>query len=169
MKERIAAFESARRAASYLGSAAAMAFAPSTPMPFMSKFRLFNGALKKPTEREMSEFLGLLASDEGTDCSIQKSEANCILPRKRPRGRSRTLCANLVAVQVQRFQEGTDQIKPNRNAEKAGSVSCIRWCERCAKAYQRGRNAAMIIAPPASILLELRSIDSTAASRTTAS
>ena len=32
MKERIAAFESARRAASYLGSAAAIALAPSTPI-----------------------------------------------------------------------------------------------------------------------------------------
>ena len=73
---------------------------------------MVNGALKNPTEREMSEFLGLLASDEGTDCSIQKREANCILPRKRPRDRSRTLCANLVAVQVQRFQGGTE--KPNR-------------------------------------------------------
>ena len=41
---------------SYLGSAAAMAFAPSTPILFQSRLNVFSEALKNPTEREMCEF-----------------------------------------------------------------------------------------------------------------
>ena len=53
MKVRIAAFESARRAASYLGSAAAIAFAPSTPILLLYRFSVFSGALKNPTREKM--------------------------------------------------------------------------------------------------------------------
>ena len=49
MEERIGAFDSARRAASYLGSTAAMAFAPSTPILLRFRFRVVSGALKNPT------------------------------------------------------------------------------------------------------------------------
>ena len=52
MKEQIAAFESARRAVSYLGSAAAMAFAPSTPIMFSRSLSVFSGALTKPSRNE---------------------------------------------------------------------------------------------------------------------
>ena len=47
-----AAFESARRAASYLGSAAAMAFAPSTPSSFQLMLRVVKGVLTKPSRNE---------------------------------------------------------------------------------------------------------------------
>ena len=73
--------------------------------------RLVSGALKNPTEREMREFLGLWASDEGTDCSIRKRAASCILPRKRPRDRFRTLVTELVPADVEGGQRGLE--KPN--------------------------------------------------------
>ena len=52
MMERIAAFESVLRAVSYLGSTAAMAFAPSTPIELYSKLRAVSGALTKPSRNE---------------------------------------------------------------------------------------------------------------------
>ena len=42
--------DSARRAASYLGSASAMAIAPSFPISFHAILRVFRGVLKNPTE-----------------------------------------------------------------------------------------------------------------------
>ena len=103
-----AAFESARRAASYLGSASAMAIAPSFPISLSPRFRSVRGVLKNPTEREMREFLGLWGSDEGTDCSIRKRAASCILPRKRFRDGFRALHPDLVVPQIQGGQRGVD-------------------------------------------------------------
>ena len=47
MEVLIGAFESVLRAASYLGSAAAIAFAPSTPIAFSLMLRSVRGALTK--------------------------------------------------------------------------------------------------------------------------
>ena len=55
MKERIAAFESAQRAASYLGSASAIAVAPSAPIWLSHRFKLFSGVLTKPSRNAQSK------------------------------------------------------------------------------------------------------------------
>ena len=47
-----ASFASARRAASYLGSAPAIAFAPSTPILLKLMSRVVNGVLTKPSRNE---------------------------------------------------------------------------------------------------------------------
>ena len=47
-----ASFESARRAASYLGSAPAIALAPSTPIWLPARPRVFRGVLKNPLRNE---------------------------------------------------------------------------------------------------------------------
>ena len=39
---------------------------------------------------------------------IRKRTTRCILPRQRPRDRSRTLCSNLIIPQIQAFQGGVD-------------------------------------------------------------
>ena len=49
--------------------------------------------------------MGELAGDK---YSIQKRATRCILPRKRPRDRSRTLSSNLIIPQIQDFQRGID-------------------------------------------------------------
>ena len=50
--------------------------------------------------------MGELAGDE---CSIRKRAASCILPRKSPRDRFRTLDTDPVVAQVQVGQGGADQ------------------------------------------------------------
>ena len=47
-----ASFESARRAASYLGSAPAIAIAPSFPISFHARFRSVRGVLNTPSRNE---------------------------------------------------------------------------------------------------------------------
>ena len=70
--------------------------APSKPIELKLMYNLFNGALKNPTEREMCEFLGLWASDEGADCSIRKRVTSYILPGKRSRDGHRALDTDVV-------------------------------------------------------------------------
>ena len=49
--------------------------------------------------------MGELAGDK---YSIQKRATRCILPRKRPRDRSRTLSSNPISGEIQAFQRGVD-------------------------------------------------------------
>ena len=66
----------------HLGSTAAIAFAPSTPISFQCSFNVFSGALTKPSRNEQRKEMGELAGDK---YSIQKRATRCILPRKRRR------------------------------------------------------------------------------------
>ena len=71
------------------------------------------GAEKPNRERENEEL-------EGEKGIIRKRTASCIVPRKRPRDRFRTLDTERVKADVEGGQRGAEQIKPNRNAEKRG-------------------------------------------------
>ena len=75
--------------------------------------RFQRGAEKPNRERENEEL-------EGEKGIIRKRTASCIVPRKRPRDRFRTLDTERVQGDVEGGQRGAEQIKPNRNAEKRG-------------------------------------------------
>ena len=71
------------------------------------------GAEKPNRERENEEL-------EGEKGIIRKRTASCIVPRKRPRDRFRTLDTERVIADIEGGQRGAEQIKPNRNAGKRG-------------------------------------------------
>jgi hypothetical protein len=68
------------------------------------------GAEKPNRERENEEL-------EGEKGIIRKRTASCIVPRKRPRDRFRTLDTERVIADIEGGQRGAEHIKPNRNAE----------------------------------------------------
>ena len=63
--------------------------------------------------------MGELAGDK---CIIRKRATQCILPRQRPCDRSRTLIADLIIVQIQRFQVGVDQCLSQCNDSAANTT-----------------------------------------------
>ena len=64
-----------------------------------------------------AEKRGMVVQLAGDKCSIRKRVTSCILPGKRSRDGLRALNADLVEVQIQAFQRGTE--KPNRERESA--------------------------------------------------
>ena len=62
--------------------------------------------------------MGELAGDE---CIIRKRAKRCILPRKRPRDRFRTLNTNVVFADVEGGQRGADTVKKRAEEGKWGS------------------------------------------------
>ena len=101
--------------------------------------------------------MGELAGDK---YSIQKRATRCILPRKRPRDRIRTLSSNPISTEIQAFQRGADQTVKKRAEEEKWTS---KWAINAAfESVQRaasylGSAAAIAFAPSTPILLYLMS------------
>ena len=114
MEVRIGSIESAQRALSYLWEHCRNGLSAFDADLVVADVEVGQCGAEKPNRERKNEEL------EGEKGIIRKRTASCIVPRKRPRDRFRTLDTERVIADIEGGQRGAEQIKPNRNAEKRG-------------------------------------------------